>query len=171
MTNGGPRTPLTGCRCSSLGQCDRFQGCRSYGATYFEPWGDFLVHGIRHIANRPTTVAGDVITLTRDEVERHLDEVAPGDELRLHDEPTKTVNPLAILTTTSGEVPLGWAPDLRVEELHRIPNHDQAGVTAIAVNGPDAGWHLRLLAHLSMPVPEGFEVFTDDRWQPAQVRF
>jgi hypothetical protein len=128
---------------------------------------DFLVHGIRHIAERPTTVGGDVVTLTRDEVERHLAALAPGDELRLHDEPANAVNPLAILTTTSGNVALGWVPDLLVEELHRVPDHDRARVTALAVNGPDAGWHLRLLAHLSVPVPEGFEVFSDHRWQPA----
>lgn len=128
---------------------------------------DFLVHGIRQIADRPTAVAGDVVTLTRDEVERHLNELAPGDELRLHNEPANTANRVAILTTTRDNIPLGWVPDLLVEELHRIPNRDPARVTAIAVNGPDAGWHLRLLAHVSVPIPNGFEVFADDRWQPA----
>jgi hypothetical protein len=53
-----------------------------------------------------------------------------------------------------------------VEELHRIPNHQLATVTALAVNGAEAGWHLRLLAHLSVAVPEGFEVFAGNEWQP-----
>jgi hypothetical protein len=128
---------------------------------------DFLVHGMRHIADRPTTVDGDVVTLTRDEVERHLAALAPGDELLLHDEPANTANPLAILTATGDNVPLGWVPDLLVEELHRIPDHHRARVTALAVNGPEAGWHLRILAHLSVPVPDGFDVFADDPWQPA----
>lgn len=127
---------------------------------------DFLVHGIRHIAERPTTVAGEVITLTGDDVERQLAALAPGDELQLHDESTNTANPLAILTTTGDDIPLGWVPDLLLEEIHRIPGHQRARVTALAVNGPEAGWHLRLLAHLSIPVPDGFTVFTDDRWQP-----
>ena len=128
---------------------------------------DFLVHGIRHIADRPTAVAGAPVTLTREQLEQHLAELGPGDQLQLQDEPTNTVNPLAILTATGDNSPLGWVPDLLVEELHRIPNHQQARVTAIAVNGAEAGWHLRLLAHLSVPVPVGFEVFADDRWLPA----
>ncbi|ETA92326.1 hypothetical protein O982_24030 [Mycobacterium avium 10-5581] len=127
---------------------------------------DFLVHGIRHIAERPTSVAGEVITLTRDDVEHQLAALCPGDELRLHDEPTNTVNPLAILTTTAANVPLGWVPDLLLEELDRIPDRQRARVTALVVNGPEAGWHLRLLAHLSVPVPDGFAVFVDDPWQP-----
>jgi hypothetical protein len=127
---------------------------------------DFLVHGMRHIADRPTTVVGDVVTPTRDQVERQLATLAPGDELRLHDEPTNTTNPLAILTTTRDNMPLGWVPDLLVEEIHRIPDHHRARVTALAVNGPEAGWHLRLLARLSVPVPDGFDVFADERWQP-----
>lgn len=32
-----------------------------------------------------------------------------------------------------------------------------------------AGWHLRLLAHLSVAVPVGFEIFADDRWLPAHA--
>lgn len=42
----------------------------------------------------------------------------------------------------------------------------QATVTVRAVNGPDAGWHLRLLAKLSAAVPPGFDVFTDPMWEP-----
>ncbi|OBJ93006.1 hypothetical protein A9W96_21305 [Mycobacterium sp. 1245852.3] len=124
---------------------------------------DFLVHGVRHIVERPTSVAGAVITLTRDDVERHLAALAPGDELRLH-ESTNTANPLAILTT-GNNIPLGWVPTLLLEEIHRILDHQGARATALAVNGPEAGWHLRLLAHLSIPVPDGFAVFVNDRWQ------
>jgi hypothetical protein len=128
---------------------------------------DFLVHGMRHIAGRPAALGGNVISVTRDELERELAALAAGDALRLQDEPTNASNPLAILTTTEANVPLGWVPNLLVEEVHRIPNHQRANVTALAVNGAEAGWHLRLLAHLSVAVPAGFEVFADDRWQPA----
>jgi hypothetical protein len=34
-----------------------------------------------------------------------------------------------------------------------------------AVNGPEAGWHLRLLGHLSADVPNDFEVFAGPRWE------
>lgn len=128
---------------------------------------DFLVHGMRHIVDRATTVGHDDVTVTRPEFERQLAMLRAGDELRVCDEPTNPSNPLAILTTTREDVPLGWVPNLLVKELHRIPNHQDATVRALAVNGADAGWHLRLLAHLSVAVPEGFEIFTGEEWQPV----
>lgn len=127
---------------------------------------DFLVHGMRHIAERSTAVGRRVVRVARDELERQLAALKPGDELRLCDEPTNPKNPLAILTTTRNDTPLGWVPDLLVNELHRIPNHQHAAVTALAVNGPEAGWHLRLLAHLSVVAPDDFQVFDGDEWQP-----
>lgn len=127
---------------------------------------DFLVHGMRHIVDRATTVGHDQVTVTRTEFERQLATLRAGDELRLCDEPTNPSNPLAILTTTREDIPLGWVPNLLVEGIHRIPNHQDAVVRAVAVNGADAGWHLRLLAHLSVAVPEGFEIFAGDQWQP-----
>jgi len=127
---------------------------------------DFLVHGMRHIAERETTVGGRVVTVARDDLERQLAALKPGDKLHLCDEPTNPKNPLAILTTTRDDTPLGWVPDLLVNELHRFPNHQHAAVTALVVNGPEAGWHLRLLAHLSLAAPVGFQVFAGDEWQP-----
>ncbi|MEN4466847.1 hypothetical protein VXE65_32915 [Mycolicibacterium conceptionense] len=126
---------------------------------------DFLVHGMRHIVDRGTTVGRETVTVTSAALERQLSTLRAGDELRLCDEPTNPSNPLAILTTTRDNLPLGWVPNLLVEELHRIPNHQSASVHALAVNGADAGWHLRLLAHLSVPVSEGFQVFAGEQWQ------
>jgi hypothetical protein len=101
------------------------------------------------------------------QVERQLATLRPGDELRVWDEPTNPNNSLAILTITRNNMPLGWVPNLLVEELHSVPNHQLATVTALAVNGAEAGWHLRLLAHLSVVAPEDFEVFAGDEWQPV----
>lgn len=126
----------------------------------------FLVHGMRHVLERPIVVGDTVTTVSREELERTLSELHPGDELGLCDEPTNRANPRAILTTARGEVPLGWIPNLLVEEVHRIPDRRHATVTVRTVNGPDAGWHLRLLAKLSAAVPPGFDVFTDPMWEP-----
>lgn len=115
---------------------------------------------------RPIVVGDTVTTVSREELERTLSELRPGDELGLCNEPTNRANPRAILTTARGEVPLGWIPNLLVEEVHRIPDRRQATVTVRAVNGPDAGWHLRLLAKLSAAVPPGFDVLTDPMWEP-----
>ncbi|MBY0288436.1 MAG: hypothetical protein K2X52_15010 [Mycobacteriaceae bacterium] len=129
----------------------------------------FLVHGMRHIIERPIHVGQTTITVTRDQLERTLSALRPGDQLGLCDEPTNVSNPRAILTTTRGQVPLGWIPNLLVEEIHRIPDRGRATVTVRTVNGPDAGWHLRLLAKLSAEVPDTFEVFAGAMWEPLAV--
>ncbi|BCI84598.1 hypothetical protein MTY66_62230 (plasmid) [Mycolicibacterium sp. TY66] len=130
---------------------------------------DFLVHGMRHILERPIEVGGVLVTVTRDELETTLAGLRPGDQLGLCDEPSNRSNPQAILTTTAGHLPLGWMPNLLVDEVHRAAEHGPARVTVRAVNGPEAGWHLRLLATLSADVPDGFEVFTDPSWEPLST--
>jgi hypothetical protein len=130
---------------------------------------DFLVHGMRHILERPIEVGGVLVTVTRDELETTLAGLRPGDQLGLCDEPSNRSNPQAILTTTAGHLPLGWMPNLLVDEVHRAAEHGPARVTVRAVNGPEAGWHLRLLATLSADVPDGFEVFTDPSWEPLSA--
>lgn len=127
---------------------------------------DFLVHGMRHVLERPIEVGDSVVTVTRDEFEATLAGLRPGDELGLCDEPSNRSNPRAILTTTVGHLPLGWMPNLLVDEVHRATEHGPARVTVRAVNGPEAGWHLRLLATLSAAVPDGFEVFNGPGWEP-----
>lgn len=131
----------------------------------------FLVHGMRHVLERPIVVSDTLTTVTRAQLERTLMALRPGDELGLCDEPTNQSNPRAILTTAgkTAPVPLGWIPNLLVEEVHRIPDRRQATVTVRTVNGPEAGWHLRLLAKLSAAVPDGFEVFTEPMWDPMVV--
>lgn len=124
----------------------------------------FLVHGIRHIPEEPLTVAGHAVHLTYPSLEEHLAGLRAGDRLALHDEPDNDYNPRAILTTTTDAAPLGWVPDLLLDAIHDIPDRNTIEVTAAAVNGPEAGWHLRLLAHLQAQVPQDFQVFTTPRW-------
>ncbi|WP_239645540.1 hypothetical protein [Mycobacterium sp. UM_CSW] len=125
---------------------------------------DFLVHGVRHVFEHEIQMEHAAVRVTRDELEQQLGNLRVGDRLALLDEPSNHINPRAILTTTTGGFPLGWVPDLLVDEVHRIPR-DQTQVTLRAVNGPTAGWHLRLLAHLTARVPADFQVFQGDRWQ------
>lgn len=126
---------------------------------------DFLVHGMRHIARGPIQVGDRSIHVSPAQLEERLSTLQPGDELALCNEPLNPKNPRAILTTTTDEIPLGWAPDLLVDEIHRIQAGSPAVVTARSVNGPEAGWHLRLLVHLSAAVPNHFEVFTAPSWE------
>jgi|BarGraIncu00222A_1022003.scaffolds.fasta_scaffold05883_5 hypothetical protein len=126
----------------------------------------FLVHGIRHIPESSLTYGQENHTISRDELEEELSRLHPGDRLLLADEPHNPFNPRAILTTTAADFPLGWVPDLLVEDLHRVGERSSIDVRVQQVNDPEAGWHLRLLVQLTAPVPEGFEVFQGDHWAP-----
>jgi hypothetical protein len=117
---------------------------------------DFLVHGMRHIIERPIPVADMIVIVTRDQLEHELAMLRPGAQLALCDEPTNPSNPRAILTTTLSD-----------EEVHRMPHRARATVTVRTVNGPEAGWHLRVLANLSAEVPDSFEVFSGPSWEPV----
>lgn len=130
---------------------------------------NFLVHGIRHIPEEPIRGDGNNIRLSADALEAHLSALRPGDPLRVLDQPDNDYNPKAILTTTVTDQPLGWVPDLLVDEVHRIPNRGSVNVTAQVVNGPEAGWHLRLLAHMEAVVPQDFRVFDGPKWEPLAV--
>jgi hypothetical protein len=125
----------------------------------------FLVHGIRHVHEGPRMLAGQEIHVTREEVEAALARLTPGDKLALADEPDNPANPLAIMVLGSG-VPIGWVPDLLLDDVHRLMQRADVTVTAEHVNGPDAPWHLRLLARLrAVPVGD-FRFFTGERWEP-----
>lgn len=129
----------------------------------------FLVHGIRHVHEEPRVLAGQEIHVTREEVEAALARLAPGEKLALADEPGNPANSLAIMVLGS-DVPIGWIPDLLVEDVHRLMQSTDVTVSVEHVNGPDAPWHLRLLARLRA-VPAGdFRFFTGKRWEPLATK-
>jgi len=80
-------------------------------------------------------------------------------------EPGNPVNPLAIMVVGSG-TPIGWVPDLLAEDVHRLMRTANVTVTVEHVNGPDAPWHLRLLARLRAAPARDFRFFTGERWMP-----
>lgn len=113
--------------------------------------GQFLVHGIRY--------------LPRGKVEAALQSLKPLDHLTLADEPGNPANPLA-LQVLGLSVPVGWVPDLLVEDLRALMRQASVTVRVEHVNGPDAPWHLRLLARLDAGPANGFRFFTGERWTP-----
>ncbi len=125
----------------------------------------FLVNGMRHVPSRPVTLGGRQLRVTSEQVESALSELRPGDPLRLISEPSNKFNPLAIMVTGSSSTPLGWVPNLLVEDLNRLLALTAVQVTAVHINGPDAPWHLRLLAQLSATHIGNFRFFTDNRWE------
>lgn len=113
--------------------------------------GLFLVHGMRYVP--------------RDKAEVALASLKPGDPLALADEPDNPVNPLA-LQVLGLSVPIGWVPDLLVEDMRTLMRRATVSVRVEHLNGPDAPWHLRLLARMHATPARGFRFFTGERWTP-----
>lgn len=126
----------------------------------------FLVHGVRHAHKVPRILNGHEIHVTREQVETALAQLRPGDALGLASEPDNPVNPLAIMVLGSS-VPVGWVPDLLLNDLHHLMERANITVTVEHVNGPDAPWHLRLLAQLRASPAGDFRFFTGESWTPV----
>lgn len=125
----------------------------------------FLVHGVRHAHEEPRTLNGQEISVTRRQVEAALARLEPGDQLALAPEPGNPVSPLAIMVIGSS-VPVGWVPDLLAEDIHALQRRATVTVTVEHVNGPDAPWHLRLLARLQASPAGGYQFFAGEQWTP-----
>jgi hypothetical protein len=129
----------------------------------------FLVHGIRWIGSRPLTLSGKSTSISRADVERALMGLTPGDPLQLINEPDNPSNPAAILVADRPGTPIGYVPNLLVADLHRLANIADVAVQAEVVNGPDAPWHMRVLARLQADGPSGFRFFEGDTWEPISA--
>jgi hypothetical protein len=125
----------------------------------------FLVHGIRHVHEEPIRFDGRTIEVTREQVESALDELRPGDLLDIVPEPGNFVNPQAIVVMGSRSVPVGWVPDLLVDDVRQLKQQAHVNVTAVHINGPDAPSHLRLLARLRGAPVGAFRFFRGERWE------
>lgn len=125
----------------------------------------FLVHGVRHAHKGAKILNGIRVEVTREQVAEALDGLHRGDELAIVPEPENEKNSQAIVVMGAPLVPVGWIPDLIVEDLHRLMERGRVTVTVEHVNGPDAPSHLRLLARLRAASVGGFRFFTGERWE------
>jgi len=132
----------------------------------------FLIHGVRHVPSRPLILGGVERSVTRGELEERLLSLRKGDRLRLIREPGNPVNPSAVITATEDNFPLGWVPDLFLDDLHAMTalNPEAVDVVVEQVNGPDAPPHLRLLARLTVTPEPTYRPFTGPSWDPLSRR-
>jgi hypothetical protein len=126
----------------------------------------FLVHGTRHAHRDAKILDGTRIEVTREQVQEAVSDLREGDELLIVPEPENPKNPQALVVAARPLVPVGWIPDLIVEDLHQLMSRAHVTVTADRINGPDAPAHMRLLAGLRASPAPGFRFFTGERWQP-----
>lgn len=125
----------------------------------------FLVHGIRHVPESGIDGHGHAVTV--EALETQLASLEAGQELRLIREPSNPVNNRAVLTATHDRFPLGWVPDLLLDDLYEFSDGNPEGVevTVQQVNGSDAPPHLRLLACLTARPTKRYQAFTGPSWE------
>lgn len=124
----------------------------------------FLVHGIRH-AHEGAPLEGGWVRGTPEQVNAALGSLRSEDQVSLAPDPGNRFNRLAIMVVGSS-VPVGWVPDLLLEDLQRLMEHTTVTARVEHVNGPDAPVHLRLLVRLTAIPAGGFRFFTGKRWEP-----
>jgi hypothetical protein len=107
----------------------------------------FMTHGVRYL--NPAE-------------EARLSSLTRGERLHLRPEPTNEVNPKAQLVTDGDNVRLGWLPDPLIDVLQDI--EDQR-LTVERANGPDVGFHFRLLVRLDGRVRPERGLFAGPDWE------
>lgn len=128
----------------------------------------FLVHGVRHVPDRPIQLDGQPVRITHDQLEAKLANLRQGDHLRLIGEPSNPMNPHAVITATSEGFPIGWVPDLLLDDLHSLIAEDYplASVTLVQANGPEAPSHMRVVARLQARANGSYHAFNGPKWRP-----
>ena len=125
----------------------------------------FLVNGVRHVHEEALYPDGRELRVTREDVESALASLKPGAALSLVREPLNEKNSRAIIVAGPRAVPVGWVPDLLLDDMHRLMASADVRVTAEHVNGSDAPSHMRLLARLTARPAAGFRFFTGPQWE------
>ena len=106
----------------------------------------FLAHGIRHL---PSPNQARITTLV------------PGEALRLQSDTDNEVNPRALLVTDNEQVRLGWMPDPLIDVVRTI---EECSLAVVRANGPDVGYHFRLLARVDGRLAANAQLFSGPEW-------
>lgn len=107
----------------------------------------FLTHGVRHLL---------------DTEQDRLASLIPGERLRLLPDSTNEVNPRAQLVTDQGDVRLGWLPDPLIDVVEAIEDQQ---LSVERANGPEVGFHFRLLVRIQGRVQSGRWLFAGREWE------
>lgn len=91
----------------------------------------FLTHGVRYLP---------------DENQMRITALRRGDPLLLQPDTANTFNPQAQLVTDLGKVSLGWVPEPLIEVIESV---SECQLSVEQANGPEVGFHFRLLARLT----------------------
>jgi hypothetical protein len=108
---------------------------------------DFLVHGVRYQ------------TL---EAQARISQLVIGEQLRIVRETDNKWDSRALLVTDCDEVCLGYVPGPLLDLLHSAR---KSSVSVLRANGPEVGYHFRLLVRAELYVPAGSQPFSGPAWE------
>lgn len=111
---------------------------------------DYFVHGVRYM----TASAQRLIT-----------SLAPDQALHLVPEPANPVDHRAVLVTSTDDVRLGYVPTPLLELVGAIEGTE---TRVLRANGPEVGFHYRLLVRSSGVVCDGATPFAGPDWQTVE---
>ncbi|CCQ17526.1 putative uncharacterized protein [Rhodococcus sp. AW25M09] len=106
----------------------------------------FLTHGVRHL--EPVE-------------QKRIASLSPGDALQLVRDSTNTVNPHAFLVTDDDKIRLGWVPDPLIAVFESLTDRH---LTVERANGPEIGFHFRLLVKIAGRTPSDLGLFDGPAW-------
>lgn len=109
---------------------------------------EFLVHGVRYMSR---------------EAQARIGRLSEGEVLRLVRDPQNPVQPRALLVTDCDELALGYVPDPLLDMVDRITG---IGVSVVRANGPEVGFHQRLLVQVSGVVAA--TLFSGAEWETSE---
>lgn len=128
----------------------------------------FLAHGVRHLLEKEVRIDGETKSrYSPEQLEALLSDLEPGDALTLLAEPDNESSKLALLVASESREPIGYVPELLVKALHGPHSQQLVEAKVAKVNPADAGWHLRLLVHISVDLDAEFDFFNETDWPLA----
>lgn len=106
----------------------------------------FLAHGVRHLPEMN---------------QERIGFLTAGARLMLIPEPNNEVNPRAQLVTDTDALALGWLPDPLINVVNDLLDRE---LSVERANGPEVGFHFRLLVRINGRVAHGRQLFDGPEW-------
>lgn len=110
----------------------------------------FLTHGVRHLQHAE---------------QEHIASLEVGQRVRLVHDRENLTNSRALLVTDEGDVHLGWVPDPLIDLIEPLTDHR---LTVERANGPEVGFHFRLLVRIAGRAPAVGSLFDGPEWETLQ---
>lgn len=80
-----------------------------------------------------------------------IERLVPGQELAIRQQDDNEQDPRALLLDVASDEPIEWVPSYLLDYVHKhLDATDHVGVSVERVNGPEACWHMRVLARLEV---------------------